>query len=155
MRKYKKKLFVIMIILIICLLSPMYTLKNYGILLEADELCIYKGSELVTTVKNPAYMLDTFKGTVGIYVVDESDLGINRFNMKELYRLEFLDNNKIISSIKILTPKTKKGIDKINRNNGINWRKINGDYVVLYENTYYFLFGDKFFENLSQILNES
>ena len=58
--------------------------------------------------------------------------------MSELYRLEFLKDGKVISSIKILTPKTQKDIDKINEKSGTQWREFDGHFVIMSENFQYF-----------------
>ena len=154
-RKGKILLLAILLIITICFLSPMFSLKGYNSLLDADTLKIYSNDKLITTVDNPAYMLDTFgDDIVGISLTDTTKLGINRRNMSELYRLEFLKDGKVISSIKILTPKTQKDIDKINEKFSAQWREFDGHFVIMSENFQYFLFGKIFFENLSEALKK-
>lgn len=147
-------LFIIfIIILLIVITKPMFSLKNYTDLLDADTLSIYSNNELVSTINNPAYMMDTFKGIVGVSLTNTSQLGISRISMTELYKLEFVKDGKIISAIKFLTPATQKAIDKINQSDfNSYWREFDGHYVIMTENFQYFLFGADFFENLSEIL---
>jgi len=145
----------IVLIITICFLSPMFSLKDYNSLLNADTLKIYSNDKLITTVDNPAYMMDTFgDNIVGIYLTDTSKLGINRRSMSELYRLEFLKDGKVISSIKILTPKNQKDIDNINESFGTEWREFDDHFAIMSENFQYFLFGESFFENLSEALKK-
>jgi len=152
-RKGKILITLLLLIIVIHIIDPMFSLKNYNVLLDADALKIYSNNELVTTVNNPVYMLDMYKDTVGVYVANTLFLGINRIRMSELYRLEFVKDGKTISSIKILTPKNQKSIDKIAQSgsNG-NWMKLDGYYVIMTENYQYFAFGADFFKNLSEIL---
>ncbi len=152
-RKGKILITLLVIFLLIVITEPMFSLKNYTDLLDADTLSIYSNNELVSTINNPAYMMDTFKGIVGVGLTDTSQLGISRISMTELYRLEFAKDGKIISNIKILTPKTQKSIDKINQSGSNSyWREFEGHYVIMTENFQYFLFGADFFTNLSEAL---
>ena len=145
----------IVLIITICFLSPMFSLKDYNSLLNADTLKIYSNDKLITTVDNPAYMMDTFDDNIeGTYLTDTSKLGINRRSMSELYRLEFLKDGKVISSIKILTPKNQKDIDNINESFGTEWREFDDHFAIMSENFQYFLFGESFFENLSEALKK-
>lgn len=153
--KHKIKMVIVFLIILIFLLQPMFTLKNYDILLDADTLRIYSDDELIATVDNPAAMLDTFQGAVGIGVTDASNLGIHKTSMKEIYRLEFLKSDKILSRIKIMTPKNQKAIERIKQSNcGHAWQVFHGRSIILTENHQYFLFGDVFFQKLSEILSQ-
>lgn len=138
--------------------QPFYSLKNYDILLHADTLRIYSGDTLITSVDKPAFMMDTLENTVGIGVTDTSELGIRRKEMQELYRLEFSKNGKVISNIKVLTPRNQEAINEIYQRSLHNewyWRELDGHYVVMNENFQYFFFGADFYENLSEVLHES
>lgn len=152
-RKGKMLITLLLLIIVIYSTNTMFSLKDYNILLDADTLNIYSNNELVTTVNNPIYMLDAYKGIVGVYVTNTFFLGISRIRMSELYRLEFVKDGKIISNIKILTPKNQNAIDKIvqSGSNG-SWRKLDDHYVIMTENYQYFAFGVDFFKNLSKIL---
>lgn len=154
--KHKGKIIIALLLAVIIITAPLFDLKNYGVLLDADIMYIYKDNTLVTTVNNPADIMDTFNGSVAISLTDTSYLGIRRISMAELYRLEFVKDGKIISKIKILTPRTQKAIDKIDQNNlKAYWKQINGHYIIMTENFQYFSFGEHFFENLSEILKQS
>lgn len=153
--KGKSKILIILLafFLLILITKPMFSLKNYNALLDADTLSIYSNNKLVTTVNNPAYMMDTFKDIVGVGLTNTSQLGTSRISMTELYRLEFVKDGKIISTIKILTPKTQKAIDRVNQSGSNSyWREFDDHYVIMTENFQYFLFGADFFKNLSEIL---
>lgn len=153
--KHKIKITLILLILLGFMLQPMFTLKNYDLLLGADTLRIYSQNELIATVDHPADILDTFNGGVGVGVTDVSNLGIHKTNMKELYRLEFLKSGKVLSAIKIMTPKNQKAIEQIKKRNcGDTWQVFDGQSIILAENHQYFLFGDAFFQKLSEILSQ-
>lgn len=96
-RKVKALTLFLIISIINYIRTPMVKKIGLNVLLEADILNIYQKNELVATVSRPGYMIDTFKGSVGIYRVKPRQLGISRFRMKELYRLEFIkDGEKLM-----------------------------------------------------------
>lgn len=61
-------------------MKPMFSIRNYNILLDVDTFNIYSNNKLVTTVNNTAYMIDTHKDVVGVGVVDILFLGISRIS---------------------------------------------------------------------------
>ena len=144
---------IILLVLISFTMSSLFSLKNYNILLNADTMEVYSNGALITTVNEPGYMMDTFKGSVGVGVVDSSELGVSRIGMLELYRLEFIKDDKTISVIKLYTPKNPDDVDE--RILADIWMEFEGNYVIMNENGNYFLFGEIFFSELAKVLNGS
>lgn len=87
---------------------------------------------------------------VGVGVIDISDLGLKKNDFVELYRLEFEKGGKKISSIAMLTPNAEANFDE--RIFADHFREFNSDYVVMYEDGYFFEFGQKFYDDLSKLL---
>lgn len=139
---------VILLIVIINYLNP--RMKGYNELLEADAMNVYSNGSLVGTFEEPQDILDTFNGTiVGVGVIDISRLNLKKSDFKELYTIEFVKNNKPISTIEMLVPKLK---DESTERAMREFRKFNGEYVIMREDGYYFVFGQRFYDNLSGIL---
>lgn len=154
--RHKGKILITILLVVIFIVVPMFSRKNYGILLDADILRIYSNNTLIATVDNPGYLVDVYNGSIGVGWIDTSSLGISRINMTEIYRLEFVKDGKIITNIKVLTPRNQEAIYRIEQRNIKNvWRELDGHYVVMTENFHYFSFGSDFFENLSKVLNQS
>lgn len=157
MRKYfshgtKKKIAIVALaIIILCLLTSFFEDRNYTLLLDADAMNVYSGADLITTIDEPGYLIDTFQGSVGIGVVDLGQLGVRRFQMRELYKLEFIKNDKAISTITLLTPKNP---DKVEKEKLEAWGELQGYYVVMYERFDYFRFGKNFYSALEKVLND-
>lgn len=142
---------IILLVLISLTMNSIFGLKNYSILLDADTMKVYSNDILTTVVNEPGYMMDTFNGAVGVGVVDSSELGVSRFGMSELYRLDFIKDDKTISVIKLFTPKNFDDIDKHTLSD--IWMEFEGNYVTMNENGNYFLFGKDFFSELAKVLN--
>ena len=140
-----------LLVLISFILSSLFSLKNYNLLLNADTMKVYSNGILITAVNEPGYMMDTFNGSVGVGVVDSSELGVSRFGMSELFRLEFIKDDKTISIIKLFTPKTLDDVDK--HTLADIWMEFEGNYVIMNENGNYFLFGEVFFSELAKVFN--
>lgn len=147
--------FVIVMFVLIFIAIKMPGLKDYSILYNADVLNVYAANDaLIAVINNPVYMLDSqIDGAMPLHLTELSRLGIPRICMAELYRLEFVENGKIISIIRILTPQTQWANNKITQSDSkYEWKVLNGSYVIMTENTKYFSFGSTFFENLSSLL---
>lgn len=140
-----------LLVLISFIMSSLFSLKNYNILLNADTMKVYSNGILITSVNEPRYMMDTFNGSVGVGVVDSSELGVSRFGMSELLRLKFIKDDKTISVIKLFAPKNPDDIDK--HTLADIWMEFEGNYVIMNENGNYFLFGDDFFSELAKVFN--
>lgn len=157
MRKYfshstKKKIAIVaLVIIILSLLNIFLQDRNYTLLLDAEVMNVYSGGRLIATIDEPGYLIDTFNGGVGIGVVDTGQLGVRRFQMRELYKLEFIKNDKTISTITLLTPKNP---DKVEKEKLEAWGELRGYYVVMYERFDYFRFGKNFYSSLEKILND-
>lgn len=145
---------VVIIILAFCSLRTNANIViNYNELLDAEKLEVYIDGSEVCEIVEPGYLMDTYQGIVGLAIVELSELGVRRNNLVELYELRFYNRGEIISNIIVLSPESQSVIDKIEeRSLGGTWRKMDGRYVVLYENGQYFLFGEKFFDDLSHAL---
>ena len=124
-------------------------MKGYNVLLEADTMNVYSNGSLVGTFAEPRDILHTFNETiVGVGVVDISRIDLRKSDFKELYTLEFVKNNEVISTIEMLVPKK----DKLTERTVSSFRTFNGEYVIMQEDGYYFTFGQRFYDNLSGIL---
>lgn len=144
---------IILLVLISFTMSSLFNMKNYNILLNTDTMKVYSKDTLITVVNEPGYMMDTFNGSVGVGIVDSSMLGVSKFGMLELYKLEFIKDDKIISVIRIFTPKNPNDFD--NHILEGYWMKFEDNYVIMNENNHYFLFGEGFFNELTKVLNGS
>ncbi|MEG2915639.1 MAG: hypothetical protein RR839_04270 [Oscillospiraceae bacterium] len=127
-------------------------MKNYDQLLDADIMNVYSDNSLVLAFKTPRDIMEVYRDTtIGVGVIDLSQLGIKKSDLTELYTLEFIKNNKVISTIEMLIPQYADEIDKTIIE---HFRKFNEKYVIMHENTHYFIFGEQFYDNLSELLTQ-
>lgn len=124
-------------------------MKNYSELLGADAMNVYHNGAFVETIPEPPDIIATYNGIVGVGVIDISKLGLKKSDFIELYTLEFVKNNKAISTIEMLALQLNDGMKERTVS---NFRKFNGESVVMYEDGYYFIFGQKFYDDLSGLL---
>lgn len=119
-----------------------------GILADADELNVYADDSLIYSTPDPFSILPLYKGTVVTSSLGR--LKVTRAMLKELYTLEFLDDGKVISKIKVMTPRNPDNEDKFE-----DWRTLDGHYVMLCQKDYYFSFGQEFLDNLSEAIKST
>lgn len=149
----KRKTCVVSTIICTLVLHLITRISPAVLLLDSDTLNIYKNNMLIISIENPIELLDPEnEGVLPIYI--PSNLGISRFMMTELYTLEFSKKGKVISRIRILTPKTTRAITLIDRNSfsQYEWNILHDRYVILRESFEFFTFGQGFFDNLSDML---
>lgn len=123
-------------------------MKNYNELLDADVMNVYDEASLVCSLSNVPDILDTYHGVVGVGVFDITLLDLKSSDLMKRYTLEFLENDKVISSIAVFALEDcgEKGEGSVKD----YFRKFNGEYVVLYEKNCYFVFGQSFFDRMSE-----
>ena len=136
----------VLVLLVLFTVSHVTKMKNYDCLLSADRMDIYDGDTLICSSSTPADILDTDNDIVGVGVVDLSYWERKKAGLSELYRLEFIEDNEKISTIKILASTSANQSDF--------WRKLCGNDVILYEDGHYFIFGQDFFDRLSELIRE-
>lgn len=147
----KRPLLIASVILLIAIINYLNPRMGYDELLDANTMNVYSNGSLIGTFAEPQDILHTFEGTaVGVAVIDISQLGLKKSDCKELYTIEFVKNSKVISSIEILVPQPKD--ESTERKVAENCREFNGEYVVMHEDGCYFIFGQRFYDNLSGIL---
>ena len=156
-RKSKVLFLLFLLVILAYIYEPNVERLGYRALLEADTLNVYHKNELVATVDQPSYMFDMFKETfVVVYKAHLHQLGIRSFSMKELYHLEFVKDGKPFVKIKVLTPRSQRGVEKIYRKGAEGlWRDLDGHLVILNESYEYFGFGENFYKHLSEALKEN
>ena len=134
----------VLILLVSLTVSHGTEMKNYDCLLSANRMNLYDGDSFIASSSTPADILDTHNGIVGVGSVNLSYWERKKVGLSELYRLEFMEDNEKISTIKILASTSENDFDF--------WRKLNGNDVILYEDGRYFIFGQDFFDRLSELL---
>ncbi len=154
--RHKRALFIACIIIAAVFLMPIISglidMKPYNELLDADAMNVYNNGSYIGTFADPKNIMDTFNGAVGVGVVDLSQISLKRVDLAELYTLEFIKKGRLISTIEILAVRSN---DKLTEEVTGSFRKFNGKYVVMLEKGYYFIFGQRFYDNLSRLLADN
>lgn len=100
-------------------------------------LNIYGNNEWIATSDSPKDMFEIINDdTLMVRTVNISDLGVSGLNITVLYELELIKNDKIISNIKVLSPKAEEDVRKINelkKSNSTYWYQLTGTCVILHE----------------------
>ena len=150
--RHKRALFIAYIIIAAVFLMPIISslidMKPYNELLDADAM----NDSYIGTFADPKNIMDTFNGAVGVGVVDLSQISLKRVDLAELYTLEFIKKGRLISTIEILAVRSN---DKLTEEVTGSFRKFNSKYVVMHEKGYYFIFGQRFYDNLSRLLADN
>jgi len=92
-----------------------------------------------------------------VKIVREKDLHMSILNMKRLYTMEFVKDDKVIRTIKAMTPRTQRKVKLINKKRKEDldydeWQTLDGKYVVLMDKHRYISFGDMFFSELGRLI---
>ena len=145
------------LVLLAYIREPKVKKYGYNTLLDTDSLNIYHKNELVATVEQPGQLFETYNEVIiPVYEINPLQLRIRRFSMKEMYRLEFVKNGKPFIRIKVLTPRSQRGVEKIYRKGADDiWMKMEDYLVVLNETYHYFQFSRGFYKNLAEVLREN
>ena len=153
----KRPLFVVGALVVVSILvasiSTLTEMKNYDELLDTDTMNVYSGGSFLGSFTEPQELMDTYSGSVGVGVIDLSDIGLKKTDFIELYTLEFIKNDDVISKIEMLTLQTDNGFDEQKVAGYL--REFDGKYVVMHENGHFFVFGQQFYNNLSRIFNST
>lgn len=152
--KRKKLLFIAGVVVVLALLAVIKDsvsgMKEYDELLVAEVMNVYDGDSLICSFPNPQQIMDTYNGSVGVGVVDISQHGLNKSDLEKLYTFEFVKNSKTIGSIEMFALRESDEIDEQSATDV--FRKYNGKYVVMHETGNYFLFGERFYDCLSELI---
>ena len=143
---------IIVFVLLIVTISIITRMKNYNELLGANAMNVYSGGSFLGTFTEPQDIMDTYNGIVGVGVIDISELALKKTDFIELYTLEFVKNDKVISTIEMLTPQLNDGFNE--QIVADYFREFNGKYVVMHEDGYFFVFGQQFYNDLSRIFTQ-
>ena len=151
----KRPLFVVGALVVVSILvasiSTLTEMKNYDELLDTDTMNVYSGGSFLGSFTEPQELMDTYSGSVGVGVIDLSDIGLKKTDFIELYTLEFIKNDDVISKIEMLTLRSGNGF---NEQKVVDYfREFDGNYVVMHEDGYFFIFGQQFYSNLSRIFD--
>ena len=167
-KKIRLALSILLTITTIWLLIPTVTSYDflYG-LSEVDEIVIYdENRNEVARTDRPMELLGTaYDGRRSQITVPSSswfaDVSFTfiffdvpfRINLRTLYRLDFIRNNEVVSTIEVLGGRTRR----LNTDNASfsEWLSVADQYVVLRSNRKFFSFIGTFNDNLSDLINGS
>jgi len=107
--------------------------------------------DILVLIKDATLKMDENEIIV-VKIVRNKDL-----NMKRLYTMEFVKDDKVIRTIKVMTPRTQRKVKLINKKRKEDldydeWQTLDGKYVVLMDKHRYISFGDMFFSELGRLI---
>lgn len=153
----KRSLFAVGTIIVVGILiftvSVLTEMKNYDELLDADTMNVYSRGSFLGTFVEPQEIMDTYNGSVGVGVIDISDLGLKKTDFIELYTLEFVKNDAVISTIEMLQLQLNE--ESYKQIAADYFREFDCTYVIMQEDGHFFVFGQQFYNNLSRLLEHT